>query len=201
MTFFLIEMKFSPPQAKQNLTVLHPMSESCWDSQTSLHDDESTDITAGEELFRNQPPCVTRLSLRWHVSRFFFFFERCRPRAGKSFSTLCSASESRLSLPAACRHAPVAPDCLIGTFQVRGSTSQDRAPRQWYTCSAAAGVAALFFCTLPEVLGVVEESKGRVILRQDRGKSMTNDLAFSWSTVTMCSSYWPISLSIIQSRF
>lgn len=72
MTFFLIEMKFSPPQAKQNLTVLHPMSESCWDSQTSLHDDESTDITPGEELFRNQPPCVTRLSLRWHVSRFFF---------------------------------------------------------------------------------------------------------------------------------
>lgn len=71
MTFFLIEMEFSPPQAKQNLTVLHPVSESRWDSQTSLHDDESTDVTPREELFRNQPPCVTRLSLHWHVSGFF----------------------------------------------------------------------------------------------------------------------------------
>lgn len=45
-------MKFSPLRAKQNLTALHPLSESCWDSQTSPHD-ESTDITGGEELFRN----------------------------------------------------------------------------------------------------------------------------------------------------
>lgn len=40
-----------------------------------------------------------------------------------------------------------------------GPTSQDRAPRQWYTCSAAAGVAALFFSTLPEELVVVEEQE------------------------------------------
>lgn len=65
-------MKFSPPQAKQNLTALHPLSESCWDSQTSLHDDESADVTPGEELFRNQPPCssMCRMALfpHWRVS-------------------------------------------------------------------------------------------------------------------------------------
>lgn len=73
MTFFLIEMKFSPPQAKQNLTALHPVSESCWDSQTSLYDDESIDITRGE-LFRNHPLCSQlchmALSLHWHVAGF-----------------------------------------------------------------------------------------------------------------------------------
>lgn len=122
MTFFLIEMKFSLPRAKQNLTALHPLSESCWDSQTSLRDDESTDITAVEDLFRNQPPCsqmchTASLSLCIDTSQSF---RDVRTRAGESFAARCSVSRSRLSLPAASCHAPIAPDCLIGTFQVRG---------------------------------------------------------------------------------
>lgn len=124
---FLIEMKFSPPQAKQNLTVFHPLSESCWDSQTSLRSDESTGF--GEERFRNQPLLSGQQAMQppltpicWHVR----VSRRCRLVAGKSFAALCSLSQSRLSLPAASRHAPAAPDCLIGTFQVRGSDKSGR---------------------------------------------------------------------------
>lgn len=123
-------MKFSPPQAKQNLTVFHPLSESCWDSQTSLRSDESTGF--GEELFRNQPLLSGQHVIRppplsySHMLACLRVSRRCRLMAGKSFAALCSLSQSRLSLPAASRHAPAAPDCLIGTFQVRGSDKSGR---------------------------------------------------------------------------
>ncbi|KAK2822504.1 hypothetical protein Q5P01_022569 [Channa striata] len=106
-------------EAKQNLTALHPLSESCWDSQTSLHDDESADVTRGEELFRAQPPRFAHVSPGPPCAGKSRGFQRgCRPEGGKSFAALCSVSQNRLSLPAASCHAPVAPDCLIGTFQV-----------------------------------------------------------------------------------
>lgn len=109
-------MKFSPPQAKQNLKAPHPLSESCWDSPTSLRNDESRDIIPGEEQFRN-PPQLSDMSpdpfLKQHVLRLCGGVDPGR----RAFASLCSRSQGRLSLPGASRHAPVAPDCLPGTFQ------------------------------------------------------------------------------------
>lgn len=146
---FLIEMKFSPPQAKQNLTALHPLSESCRDSQTSLHV-ESTDIHPWDELFRKQATVLRTASLFGHIA---WGSGGVSTRVTRSSAALGFTSPSRLSVPAASRHAPPAPDCLIRTFQVRGPDKPGQsALRQWYTCSAVAGVAALFFSALPEVL-------------------------------------------------
>ena len=86
-----------------------------------------------------------------------------------------------------------------------GLTSQDRTPRQWYTCSAAAGVAVLFFSALSEVLGVLEEEeqfKGNA----EGKKTVTNYIFLithrknSTAILFMGSSYWPIFLSILQRR-
>lgn len=95
------------------------------DSQASLRNDESAHIAPEEELFRSRTPVL----FFPHVTRPLFFsigisqgFQRGVDMGWKRPSQpLCSLSQSRLSWPAASRHAPVAPDCLIRTFQVRGS--------------------------------------------------------------------------------
>lgn len=138
-------MKFSPPRAKQNLAALHPWSESCRDSQTSLHD-ESTDITAGDELLGNQLlPCRTG-SLCASTSRLC---GEVSTRGLESPSNSFLVCLSSLSLPAASRHAPIAPDCLIGKFQVRGPDKPGQSAQTVIHLFGAAGVAALFLCTSP----------------------------------------------------
>lgn len=193
MTFFLIEMKFSLPQAKQNLTALHPLSESCWDSQTSLHDDESTDITPGVDLLRNQPLCwpmchmaslsvLARLRVSemcgWGVESPLLLFARCL-RAG--YLSLQQAATRLLHLIVSSAHS-----------RWEGPTSQDTAPRQWYTCSAATGVAALFFLCSPR--GIRHRGEARVIWRRGREKSMTNDLAFFLKHIEKNSSFYVVIL-------
>lgn len=70
------------------------------------------------EISHRARPCVTRLI--FYIGTSQVFYKRCRLGAEKSFPAPCCLSQSRLSLPAASCHAPIAPDCLIGTFQVRG---------------------------------------------------------------------------------
>lgn len=156
---FLIEMNFFPPQAKQNLTALHPLSESCWDSQTSLHDDESTDTTPGEDLFRSYPASSLMCHMAHPVLARLRVLERSRPGDGKTFSALCSVSRSRLSLPAACCHAPVAPDCLIGTFQVREPDKPGQSAQTVIHLFSSRRCSCPFFCALPEVLDIIEEQE------------------------------------------
>lgn len=117
--------------------------------------------------------------------------------------------QSRLSLTAASRHAPVAPDCLIGTFQVRGP---DKPGHSTQTVIHLFGSRR---CSCPRFsLRAPRGISGRVIWRRGKGKkkSMTNDSAFFFFFFFMkhskkkkrhsyvWSSYWPTSRSIIQSR-
>lgn len=128
-------------------------------------------------------------------------FREVSTRGGKSSAALCSVSQSRLSLPAASRHAPIAPDCLIGTFQVRGL---DRPGQSTQTVIHLFGSRR---CSCPLFLRSPRGISGGVIWRRGKEKSMTNDLAFfptehskKRTAIFMWSSYWPTSLSIIQSR-
>lgn len=125
LDLFSIEMKFSTlriniTSVRPTLWVSHAM-----DSQAGLRSDESAHISLGEELVRSPsfalfPPCVTQpLFFRTGMSRGSL---RGVDMGWKRPSQpLYSLSQSRLSLPAASCHAPVAPDCLIRTFQLRGS--------------------------------------------------------------------------------
>lgn len=91
-------------------------------------------------------------------------------------------------LSCASRHASAAPDCLIGTFHVSGWTSQDRAPRQWYTCFSSCRCSCppflcLSFCSYSSVQctprGISRRSWGNLKTRRwekgRRKKSMTNN--------------------------
>lgn len=145
----LIQMKSPPaPKAKQKLhpalVMLRSSNSPAWLIYRCI-----SWKTSCSETSHNAHTCGKWLTLCLYV---LGCFREASTSGWTSFVALCSVSQSRLSLPAASRHAPIAPDCLIGAFQVRGPTSQDRAPRRWYTCSAAAGVAVLFSCTILEAL-------------------------------------------------
>lgn len=94
---FLIEMKFSPPQAKQSLTALHPLSESCWDRQTSLRNNESTDFTPEDELFRNQLPLSLTCQMAITLLACLKTWERCWLRLGSLCRSLLSVPEQVIS--------------------------------------------------------------------------------------------------------
>lgn len=128
--------------------------------------------------------------------------ERCRPQGGKSFTTLRLVSESRLSLPAASCHAPVAPDCLIGTFQVRGPDKPGQSAQTVIHLFSSRRCSCPLFLRSPR--GIRHCGGARVILRQGKGKINDKWLGFFMEhnkkrTATWLP-YWPIFLSIIQRR-
>ncbi len=149
------------------------------------------------ETSRRACRCVTCLSVCWHV------LERCWRGGGKSSAALCSLSPSRLSLPAASRHAPIAPDCLIGTFQVRGPNKPGQSTQT---------VIHLFGsrrCSCPLFLRSPRGVSGGARVIWGRGRQKINDkwLCFFHEPQQeknrhfyVWSSYWPTSWSIIQSR-
>lgn len=90
----------------------------------------------------------------------------------KVLATLCSASWSRLSLPAASRHAPVAPDCLIGTFQVRRPDKPGQSTQTVIHLFSSRRCSCPPFLSFPR--GVWRRGGVRVIWSQDREKPVTN---------------------------
>lgn len=173
MTFFLIEIKFSLPRAKQKSHRTPPFE---W-------------VTLG---LSNKPA-------RWWIYRHYSWRGVCLESAtvladmshGLSLSIL-----ARLRVLEMCKRglespSPLFARCLRAGYlslqqaatrllhlivssahsRWEGPTSRDRAPRQWYTCSAAAGVAALFFLRSPR--GIRHRGGARVIWR--RGREKIND--------------------------
>jgi len=213
----------SLPQAEQTLTALRPSRE----SNKPPYDDESTGISSrwrfcieiGAGIFDVSTPSFSlslslSISLCWHVWLFFSCFKRSvDERAEKASAALCSERviSPRSKPPRALLHL------IVSSAHSRweGPTCRDRAPRQWYTCSAATGVAGLFFppCRgARSPRGIRHRGEARATWRRGRGIRVFSKINDKWpffpreaqeeknSRFYARSSYWPISPSIIQSR-
>lgn len=102
-------------------------------------------------------------------------------RGWKSFGALCSSPQSRLFLPAASCHAPIAPDCLIGTFQVRGPDKPGQSSQTVIHLFSSRRCSCPLSLRSPRGIGLSWRSKSNLKARQKKINDKWLGL-FSWSS-------------------